>query len=848
MDLQRRLVRFALFFCPVEFRRENASDMESAALSSPRFLLECAEIALTGIAMRCEDVQRDISFAFRVLAKSPMYVTIVVATLALGIAANTAVASALEGVLFRSLPYPDAGRLASITEGFPPQGLSFPDARDLLRQNTTLERLGAAALDGKTITGAGVPLFVTGEDVDGGYFALLGAHPETGRLLSNADLGSRRVVISDALWRERFDGDPHVLNRQIRLNGLDYTPVGVAHAGFKDPADYGGTSTAFWIPVDTRSPDVADRSQKVMQVFGRLRRGVSFAQAQDDTARVMRNLAQRFPTAYAGGHSAAVSPLITALVGNTATALWMLYFAVALLFLIACANVISLSVVRALSRQYELAVRTALGAAQRRLASQLLTEAAILALFSTAVGILVGWLLLSAFGSLASTLIPRWSEVHIDVRVVAYVFLLMGVSLASAGLVPLFWQRKLALRSLKGGSRGTSSQGFSRLGPGLVSLEISLAVTVVVAASLIARSFILLLQIDTGFNTSDLYWMKFTGRLTSSTQTAAIVSRLDDISAAIHRIPGVVNAASSWQAPMRGASRFAIAVPGRSSGDLGAALNCVSPLYFSTMGIPILRGRPFGSDDNARSQAVAIVSKSLADRYYGTLEVLGRFIAVRTAGASGNLESRRIVAVVGDARTTLTAPPVPEVYVPQAQLPGYGDFVIKTDGSDRALARDVRRALLQVSSEIAVVDLQSYSAILFDNRRQSEALAALFGIIGVLSLLLALAGIFGVTAQGVARRRHEFGIRKAIGATERGVFGTVITATAKQIAVGLLLGFVLIAVISRFLAPMLYQTTPLDPMSIATAAALVAACAVSGAFVPAYRAMLQQPAEALRYE
>jgi putative ABC transport system permease protein len=528
--------------------------------------------------------------------------------------------------------------------------------------------------------------------------------------------------------------------------------------------------------------------------------------------------------------------------------LWLLYAAVTILLTIACANIVNLTLVRTAARARELVVRTALGASRARISAQLCIEMGVLALLGGLVGVALGWAALRLFDSVAAQMIPRWESVHVDGTVIAYVVFLLVVTALVTGVIPALAQRRDLVAGLKAAGRSGDLSGAKRLRVTLVIAEIALTLGLVTSAGLVVRSFVTLTHVNLGFDARHLYTIEIPNLPAATYRTFdAQLNAIDRLVDAVRNTPGVEQAASTTAVPFRGGFTVAMSIPGRPGEDEVDG-NAVAPAYFRVMHIPLMRGREFSRADNAHAPPVAIVNESLARKYFRTIDVIGRRIHPSVTSDSGAPKTRTIVGVVGDTRDGFSERMRPEFYLPDSQLQIYAVIVARTNGHDAGFAQSVDRAYESVDPSLPAPEIVSYDKLFAQNSGRWQAAALLFSALAFLALMLALAGIYAVSAYSVQQRTQEFGIRKAIGAKDRHVLGGVIADALRQGAVGIAIGLALAALCTRLLDSLLFQTSPFDPLTYIAVIVLLIGCTVLAALTPALRATRVQPARALRYE
>lgn len=842
-------VRFALAFCPREFRDTFESDVAHDAAHADRAVFaEAVGVFFAGIAMHYESLWRDLTFAVRTLRKSRMYAVVVIAAIALAIACNAAVGSVLEGIVLQPLPYPNADRLVNISYDVSTPEFSYLDARDFRAQQHTLKAFGVRAPASATLSRITTPTTIEGSQIDEGYFTVLGARAQLGRLFTAGDLGKSDVVISDELWRKYFRASPTAIGRTLTLDDTPYRIVGVVQPGFRDISPQGLNSDDYWLPIDPRGGLGAERGYNSSDAWGLLRPGVSVAAADADARRAVGDIVHRYPADHGSWVGSSVMSALDQIVGPVRSMVWLTYAAAFVLLIIACANVMNLTLVRAAARERELLMRTALGASRGRIAAQLTTEMAVLAALGGAIGLLLGWLGLRSFAVLGAQLVPRWQDVHMDGAVVGYVFVSLAVTSILTGVAPAFLRRRELATGLKASGRSGDLSGAKRVRVGMVIIEIALALSLVVAAGLTLRSFVTLTRANLGFDSQNVYAIalpSFSGAQYAGPD--AQIAAIERLVSALRATPGILDATTSRRVPFSDGMTIGTSIPGRTGKEVIQG-NAIDGGYFRLMHIPVLLGRDFTPLDGPHGQSVAIVSASLAKHFFGTLAVLGRRIEPGTADKNTPSRIRTIVGVVGDTRNHFSEPMKPEFYLPEAQYAHFSFVVVRASSSNFPVTATVRRVFASVAPALAPPVVYSYDALFQEDDGRWQAAALLFGVLAGVALLLALAGIYAVTAYSVSQRTQEFGIRKAIGANDGSILGGVIADALKQAAVGIALGLVLAAACTQMLQPLLFQTSAFDPFTYVTVVALVVACAVCAALVPAIRATRVQPANALRYE
>ncbi len=845
------LLRAALLLCPSEFRRRFGAQIvaDQTQYRGIALLNACWNVLLAGCAMHLENVLRDLAFAVRSLARAPGYTIVAILAFALAIGANVAVASVLDAVVLQPLPFPHSDRLVLLSQGNDLRTqISYLNASDIRKRNTTLAGIGLLRENGATLTGRGKPVFVPGWTIDGSYFSVLGVHAQLGRLIGQRDLSTSNVDISDRAWHKYFNGDRRVLGKTLRMDGHDYTVVGVLPADFRDPIPYGLAHRDYWLAVDKTSILAESRVWTGFHGIARLAPGVSVSSAAADVKRILDADAARYPHDFIDARGVTMVPMLEGIVGSTRALLWMLYAAVGMVLLIACVNIANLTMARLGARERELVVRNALGAARARIAAQLMTELAVLALAGGVFGAGIAYGMLRGLQSVFAQLLPRWQGVALNGHVLAYAAVLVVLTAVLTGLLPVFARRDELTAALKSAGRSGDRSAGRRVRAVLVITEVALAVAVVVSAGLVLRSFVALTHVDLGFNPRNLSVLTVSlpyNKYTSAASVTAFSHRALD---ALRSTPGVTDAAAAIILPFEFNSYpRAFTIPGRPDPHATVTTNAISSGYFRTLQIPIAGGRDFNTQDASPNASTAIVNQAFAIRYFGTTDVVGKQIAL-TPFTPTKAVPQRIVGVVGNTRSSFSRLPEPQLYVPAEQIPLVLFYAVRTKSAHFPLAQAAAAAFARIDPTVAEPGAQSYGELLAQDAVRSQAAMLLFGILAILALILALAGVYAVTAYSVERRTQEFGIRQAIGARASDVLRDVVRGALLQTGIGVALGVIVAALFGRFLSVLLFQTSPLDPATFASVVALTLAAVVVASLVPAVRAAKIQPASAIRYE
>jgi putative ABC transport system permease protein len=807
---------------------------------------------------------KDFRHGARVLARNRGFASMALATLALGIGAATAIFSFVDAVLLRPVPYSTADRIVRVLETRPSgetAWVSTPDFLDWQSESTAFEQLAAQQLGLVTLAGP-EPVAVRAARVSANFFDVFGVQAALGRTFvagEDRSGGERVAVLSYSLWQSRFGGDPSIVSRSIVLDGTPFVVVGVL--GPKSGFDRGATQ--IWQPLVLQPATQTRGYRWLSATFGLLAPGVSLEQARSQLTAIAARLAAAYPDTNADS-SVAVDSYADAMVGaDLATALWALLAAVGGLLLICCANVASLVLARAMARDSEIAIRASLGATRGRIVQQLVCENLALATGGSILGLALAWAAVVAFGRLlpAGTL-PSESVVSVDWRVIAFAAATTVITAVLFGLAPVVRAGSRALRT--GGRGATRSRNARRWLDGVVVAEVMLAVVLLSSAALLMRSFLDLTGVDKGFDARNVLTMRLPvpgfppgSRYSTPAEFTEYVRR---IQAAVEALPGVRAAALSNALPLVDCcmNGLSLEVEGRATGDRasrgGGYYKVVTASYLRTLGLTIARGRFLEDGDNAAGRRVAVINERLAARYFPNEDPLGKrllnpeILPGRTdRGADVAWE---IVGVVHDEKITSLADDTSAVlYVSYEQGPVYFMNLAVSGVADAAsLEPAVRRALLAVSAEQAVLDVRTMERIESASVGSHRLRTALLAVFSLVALVLASVGIFGVLAYSVAQRSQELGIRAALGASRAKLVRGVLRQGLALTAVGLALGLGAAYGVAPLLQPLLYRTSPHDGALLAAVAGIFLAVGIGASAAPAYRAARFDPNRVLRGE
>ncbi len=809
-----------------------------------------------------ENFWQDVKYGVRTLGKAPGFTAIAVLTLALGIGANTAIFSAVEAVLLRTLPYADADRLAIIWEdasfaGFPRNTPAPANFVDWKTQNRTFDAMAAIANRSLNITGDGDPERAPSQAVTHNFFSLLGVRPVLGRdFRPEEDVpGAHRVaILSHSLWQTRYGADPDILGREILLNGEKYSVIGVLPARFQ----FLDKDTRLWIPAAFTKEELAQRGSHYLRVVGRLRREVTMEQADADIAAITQRIARDFPDETGAGRlGSRVVPIRAEITAETRQPLLMLLVAVGFVLLIACANLANLQLSRTAARGREIAVRTALGAGRARIVRQLLTECLVLAL----VGGLAGALLASwGFDFLRQLMPPGLTDtsaIEFNGRIFLFT---VGVSILAAvlfGLAPALQASRNSLNdALKQGGRSGIGGGGSRLRSVLVAAEVALAMILLVGAGLMVQTVLQMrnqyanLRAETLLSLrTELPGSRYSEHTRRTTFYDAVLQR-------VRALPGVVSAAYTTSTPLvwkGGTSGFYPEnQPINRALSYDANFRQVSPDYFRTVGIAVRRGRAFDEHDGPGSLPVAVVNEAMARNYWPGTDPIGR--RFKPGDPEEEIPWFTIVGVVADVRQMgMDVPVKDEMYFPHRQVSSHvwfrpRDLVVRASGDPTALLAGIRSAVREADPSQPVSYIRTMQEVLDEESAPRRIGTSFLSGFSLLALLLAVIGTYGVLAYFVGQHRQEIGVRIALGATPHNVLQLVLGKGMLLVAVGIAVGLLGALGLSQLLAKLLFGVSPMDPLTYFALPPVLAGVALLACWIPARRATKIDPMVALRYE
>jgi putative ABC transport system permease protein len=798
---------------------------------------------------------QDVRYAVRMLRKNPGFTAIAVLTLALGIGANTSIFSFVNAWIINPLPYPHSDRLTVIQsvntkEGWIDMVNTAADFYDWQRQSKDFEELSAWS--------TGSPERVAGDRVTWNFFETLGARPLLGRTFLPADdqSGAPRVVIlSRGLWETRFAGDAHIVGRNIKVGGETYAVVGVMPANFQLPL--AGESN-LWTPLALSQKERDDRSNSWLNVLGRRKPSLPMSSAQAEMASIMAQLEKTYPKT--NTNSGVLLQTLKEMIGQNAgnQPVLVLFWIVGFVLLIACANVANLMLARATGRAKELAVRAALGAGRYRLVRQLLTETVLLFLAGGVAGVFVGYWALgwidAAIPARSRGYLLNFGQVSLDLRTLAYVFCVALFAGILFGLAPALSSSKLDVNSMlkDASARGTSSRTGSRLRSIFVVAEVALAVVIVVCSSLLIRSFVGMVRTNPGFRPENVVVADLTLPEAKYKTPAEIKGFYDGVLERLRALPQVTSVGASHQIPFdECCETLYVTVVGRPApnpGEVpGARYSVVTPEYFNTMQIRLVKGRAFTSADGPSNTPVVVINQELARQFWPHDNPIGQKIHI----APDPEVELTIVGVVGDVKVNsiMNYHRDREMYAPFAQFPARGMGIVVRSPADRAtLSEAIRNAIWSVDAEQPVSQVIPLETVISDEYAGYHIVAELMGFFSVLGLFLGAIGIYGVMAFMVTQRTHEIGVRITLGAQPREILRLVVGKGLWLAAVGIAVGVAGALGMTRLLVFMLAGVSPRDPLTFTGVALLIAAVALAACYIPARRAMRVDPMVALRYE
>lgn len=801
---------------------------------------------------------KDLRYGARVLVKSPGFTAVAVIALALGIGANSAIFSTVNAVLLRPLPYSDPDRLVEIWEHRPLQNrertvVSPAEFIAWREQAQSFEQMAAINYVLHNLIGNGEPEQIQSVQVSASFFPMLGVKPSAGRVfLEEEDQPdhNRVAIISYGLWQRRFAGDPDLINQQINLDGNKFTVVGIMPRDFQFPQ-----LIDLWEPI-AFTPDARTNSgNHFLEIFGRVKPGVSIKQAQAEMTAIASGIEQAFPERNTG-HQIRLVSLHEQIVGDSRTALLVLLGAVAFVLLIACANVANLLLARAAARHKEMAIRAALGASRWRIIRQLLAESLLLSAAGGALGLLLAWWGVDLLVALSPEGTPRLDEIKLDSAVFIFTLLISLATGVLFGLTPALQSSRPDLNEvLKEGSRGsTEGARQGRVRSLLVVFEVALTLVLMVGAGLMLKSFYRLSQVDPGFNASNLMTMEINLPNAKYPKQPQVLAFYDRLIQQVETVPEVQAAAAVNVLPLSGSnSSSTFTIEGQPPAPPGERPNAdrrnITNAYFRAMGMSVLQGRAFTANDTEKSTPVAIINETMARRFWPGQDVLGKRFKVGAPDRNNNpwLE---IVGVVADIKHAgLDEEARQEMYLPITQSPARGMILVARTSTDPLdMASVLRNQVLAVDPDQPVGSVASMEQLRSRSlapRRFSMLLLAVFAAVAI---ILATVGIYGVISYSVVQRTHEIGIRMALGAQTSDVLKQIIGKGMILVLIGVAVGITAAIGLTHLISKLLYGVSPTDATTYLVISLALAGVALGACFVPARRAARVDPLIALKYE
>jgi putative ABC transport system permease protein len=822
----------------------------------------------------------DLRYALRQLAKSPGFSAVAVLTLALGIGANTAVFSLINALLVRPLPYQQPFQLVLIWECFATQGLeripvSPPEYLDLEKEFQSTTGLAAFTFERFNLGGGDVPERISGAVVSPSLFPLLGVEPIKGRTFAREEQGQGHddiIVISERLWKRRFNSDPALVGKSLLLNGRNYTVIGVMPAKFEFPIPLFGIQgnqfaerVDIWKPIAFTPLELKERGSRSYSLIARLRPGVSVVKAQAELDQLISNWIQTYPENYSGGgFGARIYPFQDQVVGGMRTGLAILLGAVIFVLLIACANLATMLLARASARERELAIRVALGAGRWRLLRQMLTESVLLAIAGAAAGIILSVWGLELLKQIGARTIPRLAEVNVDVVVLIVTAIVAVGTGILFGLIPALVTAKPELtEALKeGGRSSTAGVQSNQVRNSLVIAEIALALVLLVGAGLLLNSYARVQNIDPGFDRRNVLTAEVNLADTKYPQRGsadyrkgeAMINFWNEAQRRVRQLPGVEAAGFATILPLSGSnsdSSFAIEgrVSGKSEPGPDEEIRIVTPDHFRVLKTPLVRGRFFSESDNAHAPGAVIINEALARKYWPNEDALGK----RITFSDPRKPDPKWLTIVGIIRSIrhrgVDLDPAPEYYLPLAQSAESSLILtVRSRQDPRTLTSAIRREILSLDPDQPIANVRTLETVTADSIAPRRMSIVLLGAFAGIALLLASIGIYGVISYLVVQRTHEIGVRMALGAQRSDVLRLIVGHAARLIGIGTLIGLILAFLSTRLLSALLYNVGAFDTTTFLFVTIALAAVALLASYIPALRAARADPVVALGHD
>ncbi|HSB11999.1 MAG TPA: ABC transporter permease [Blastocatellia bacterium] len=803
-----------------------------------------------------ERLTQDLRYGVRVLRKSPGFTLTAVLALALGIGANSAIFSVINGVLLRPLPFDEPASLVWVWDTQPQLDIapsSLPDVLDWKEQNQSFEHLAAFMPAGALLDRGDEPEVVPGAMADADLFPLLRVNPILGRTFTadeNKPGAVRVVILSHKLWERRFNADPNIVGQPVTLSGNSWTVIGVMPSGFDFP-----NHSELWRPL-AMDRSKTDRGPHFLNVIARLKPAATFDGSQAEMSTIAARIAAAFPEKISG-HGIKLQFLHDMLIGDIRPALFVLLGAVGFVLLIACANVANLLLARSASRQKEFAIRSVLGASRFRVIRQLLTESISLSLAGGVIGLLLAYWGVKTLISISPGDIPRTEQIGLDRWVAAFTVLISVATGLVFGLAPALQVSRPDLNeALKEGGRTTSSLRNNRLRGLLVVSEIALALVLLIGAGLMIRSFARLHEVNPGFNSKNVLSMGVALLRAKYPEEQQVTAIFRQLPARLASVPGIVSASAVADLPLTGSDTSdSFTVESRPEPPPNERpllyYRVCAPGYFKTLGIPLLQGRDFTDSDTKNSPNVTLINEAFARQFFPDEEALGKRLKLQ----GQERDPLMIIGVVGNVRHQgLEVAPVPEAYVPYSQDPLNPApsrsmmVVVRTATDPAAMTRALRDAALEVDKGLPIHNVKTMDEYLYESLARRRFNLLLLEVFAVVALALAAVGIYGVVSYSVSQRTHEIGVRLALGANTGNILSMIIRQALALTFFGVALGVSSAFALTQFLSTLLYDVSPTDPLTFAVIPLILSGVALAASLVPARRATRVDPMVALRYE
>jgi putative ABC transport system permease protein len=809
------------------------------------------------------------------LAKSPGFTAIALATLALGIGANTAIFSVVDAVLLQPLPFAESQRIVTISEKLPAftedMPMNAPDYRAFSERQHSFDTLAIYSDKHLDLSGGGDPERIEGTRTSASLFPLLGVQPLLGRTFTQEEdqPGHNVVMLSYGLWKRRFAGDPYVLGSTVSLDRLPYTVIGVMPASFQFPLKgdrWSGEPADAWIPMAFTPYELqAWGNMYNHRVLARLKPGITLTQAQSDAVATMAEVEKLYPAAlvsyFQGQHvGTVIQPYSQVITGNIRAPLWVLLVAVGVVLLIACANVANLLLARATGRQREVAVRAALGAGRWRLVRQMLSESLLLGIASGVSALFVAYWGVGALLSIAPTDLPRMQEVRMDGRVLIFAFLLSIVTTVIFGIIPALQATHADPHdSLKEGGRGMgASRGRRRMQNGLIVSQMALAIMLLISAGLLVRSFVSLLKTDPGFRQEHVLTMTVPLPLRAYSHGGDVRNFYEELLRRTSTLPGTSAVGFSTDLPLDAQERDGVEIEGVDAAKNGlpeVTQSWIMGDYFGAMGISLRRGRMFAADERTGKPGVVIISETAARTYWPGQDPIGK--RMKFAGPNWST----VIGVAGDVKdAAMQNPAGPHSYTPYLQvadesleMPTWDELrtlhvAVRTQADPSALASAVRGMIASLDPQIAVADVKTMEANVQESIAPQRFNLFLLGLFATLAVFLAAVGVYGVLSYAVTQRTREIGVRVALGAQRGSILAMTIREGMQLTFAGAAIGLVGAWLLTRWMAGLLYGVTARDPLTFVGVIVVMSLVSLAACYIPARRATRVDPLVALRYE